>query len=74
MVTYPAVLLSLPLRSEAVDLGSRGAVRKLEETGKHAVVLRGIREDGVLEVHPMWHDVVILIHPAWHNKKMLIEL
>lgn len=65
---YPAVLLGLPLRSVHVDLGSGGAVGELEETGEHAVVLRRVREDGVLEVHSMWNNAVVLIHPTREKK------
>ena len=65
MATYPAVLLSLPLWGVGVDLSTRRAVGKLEKAGKHAVVLGSVREDRVLEVHPMRDNVVVFIHPAW---------
>lgn len=65
---YPAVLLSLPLGGEGVDLSPRRAVGKLEEAGKHAMVVCSVGEDGVLEVHTMRDDVVVLIHPAQHRE------
>jgi len=65
VATYPAVLLSLPLWGKAVDLSSRCAVGKLEETSKHAMVLWGVKEDGILEVHSMWDNIIVLIHSAW---------
>lgn len=66
---YPAVLLSLPLRGEAVDLSARRAVGKLEKAGKHAVVVCSVGEDGILEVHSMRDNVVVLIHPVWQKAK-----
>lgn len=66
---YPAVLLSLPLGGEAVDLSARRAVGKLEEAGKHAVVLCGVAEDGILEVYSMRNDIVVLIHPVWQKSQ-----
>lgn len=69
MDTYPAVLLSLPVRGEAVDLSTRRAVGKLEKACKHAVVICGVSEDGILEVHSMRDNIVILIHPVWQKSK-----
>lgn len=60
---YPAVLLCLPLRGVRVDLCPSCAVGELEEAGKHAVVFRCVREDGVLEIHSMRNNVVVFIHP-----------
>lgn len=52
-----------------MDLGSSCAVGELEETGEHAVVLRRVREDRVLEVHSMWNNAVVFIHPTRKRKK-----
>lgn len=71
---YPAVLLSFPLWREAVDLSAWCAVGKLEKTSKHAVVIAGVREDGVLEVHSMWENVVVFIHPTWQKEKRLAKV
>lgn len=43
--------------------GPAGAVGELEEAGKHAVVLRCVGEDGVLEVDAVGDDAVVFIHP-----------
>lgn len=61
--TYPAVLLGLPLWAVLVDLSAWRAVGELEKAGEHAVYLCSVREDWVLEVHPMRDNVVVLIHP-----------
>lgn len=70
MGTYPTVFLSLPLWAVAVDLSTSRAVGKLEKTGKHAVVVCSVREDGVLEVHSMRDDAVVFIHPAGEKGKL----
>lgn len=71
---HPAVFLSFPLWSVCVDLGARRAVGELKEAGEHAVVLRSVRKDWVLEVHAMRDDAVVLIHPGGEKNRVLKEM
>lgn len=53
-LSYPVVLLGVPLRTEGVErLAPLGAVGELEEAGECAPVLSCVGEDGVLEVDPV---------------------
>lgn len=69
-MSYSVVLLSIPLGAIRVErLLFVAAVGELKEAGESASVVCCVREDGVLEVDPVWEEVVVLIHPAADGKK-----
>lgn len=63
-MSYPVILLVLPVRTEAVEQVCAGAVGELEQAGEHTSVLLGVGEDGVLVVNTVGKEVIIFIHPV----------